>query len=101
MERSNRLYLLRDVIQNSKELISRPAISLIPSIFSLFSLPLFILSFSVGCRNLEISPLRYLLIVFYFISFIPQILTFLLYVYPSSLYSNEWNLTIIGKWIND
>jgi hypothetical protein len=50
---------------------------------------------------LEISPLRYLLAVFYFLSFIPQILTFFLYVYPSSLYSNEWRLTTAGKWINN
>jgi hypothetical protein len=80
-------------------MISRPAITLIPSTFSLFSLPLFITSLTLGCRNIETSSLRYPLIVFYFISFIPQVITFFLYVYPSSLYFNEWRLTRIGQWI--
>ncbi len=98
-EKHHRLNLLRDVFSDNKEMITRPTITLIPSIFSLFSLPLFITSFSLGCRNIESSPLRYPLIVFYFISFIPQIITFFLYVYPSSLYFNEWRLTRMGQWI--
>jgi len=75
-EKHHRLNLLRDVLSDNKELISRPTITLIPSIFSLFSLPLFITSFSLRCRDIESSPIRYALIVFYFISFIPQIITF-------------------------
>jgi hypothetical protein len=98
-ETRHRLYVLRDVISDNKEIISRPTITLIPSIFSLFSLPLFIISFSLGCRNIENHPIRYALIVFNFVSFIPQIITFFLYVYPSSLYFNEWRLTRIGQWI--
>jgi hypothetical protein len=98
-EKHHRLNLLRDVLSDNKELISRPTITLIPSIFSLFSLPLFITSFSLRCRDIESSPMRYALIVFYFISFIPQIITFFLYVYPSSLYFNEWRLTRMGQWI--
>jgi hypothetical protein len=98
-ETRHRLYVLRDVISDNREIISRPTITLIPSIFSLFSLPLFIISFSLGCRNIENHPIRYALIVFNFISFIPQIITFFLYVYPSSLYFNEWRLTRIGQWI--
>jgi len=94
-----RLNLLRDVLNDNKEMISRPTITLLPSIFSLFSLPLFITSFLLGCRNIENSPIRYALIVFYFLSFIPQIITFFLYVYPSSLFFNEWRLTRIGQWI--
>jgi hypothetical protein len=97
-ETRHRLNLLRDVLNDNKEMISRPTITLIPSIFSLFSLPLFITSFSLGCRNIENSPIRYALIVFYFLSFIPQIITFFLYVYPSSLFFNEWRLTRIGQW---
>jgi hypothetical protein len=95
----HRLYVLRDVISDNREIISRPTITLIPSIFSLFSLPLFIISFSLGCRNIENHPTRYALIVFNFISFIPQIITFFLYVYPSSLYFNEWRLTRMGQCI--
>jgi hypothetical protein len=98
-ETRHRLNLLRDVLNDNKEMISRPTITLIPSIFSLFSLPLFITSFSLGCRSIENSPIRYALIVFYFLSFIPQITTFFLYVYPSSLFFNEWRLTKIGQWI--
>lgn len=80
-------------------MITRPIITVIPSIFSLFSLPLFIASFSLACRNIENSSLRYLLIIFYFISFIPQMMTFFFYIYPSTLYFNEWRLTKIGQWI--
>lgn len=99
MEKPSRFELLRDVLNQNKESISRPAISLIPSIFNLFSLPLFVSSFSVGCTNLETSPLRYLFITFYLILFIPQMLTFYLYIYPSSLYLSEWRLTKIGMWL--
>jgi hypothetical protein len=98
-ETRRRFNLLRGVLNDHKEMITRPAVTLVPSVFSLFSLPLFIASFSLGCQNLENSPVRYLLIAFYFISFIPQIITFFLYVYPSSLYFNEWHLTRIGQWI--
>jgi len=97
-ETRRHLYLLRDVFSNHKEKITRPTITLIPSVFSLFSLPLFISSFSFGCQNLESNRIRYSLIAFYFISFIPQIITFFLYVYPSSLYFNEWRSTKIGQW---
>ena len=81
-------------------MVARPAMTLVPSMFSLFSMPLFIVSFSLGCQNLENNPLRYLLITFYFLSFIPQMMTFFLYVYPSSLYWNEWCTTTIGSWIS-
>jgi hypothetical protein len=97
----HRLHLLRDILNDNKEIITRPTIALIPSIFALFSLPLFILSFSLSCQNLESNPMRYPMIAFYVISFIPQIITFLLYVYPSSLYFNEWHLTKIGQWITN
>lgn len=97
-ETRRRLYLLRDVFSDHKEMITRPTITLIPSVFSLFSLPLFIISFSFGCQNLDSNGIRYSLIAFYFISFIPQIITFFLYVYPSSLYFTEWRSTKIGQW---
>ena len=95
----NRRNVFRDVLQENSEMITRPAITLVPSIFSLFSLPLLIVSFSLGCQNLESSPLRYLLITCYFIGFIPQILTFCLYIYPSSFYWKEWQATAISQCI--
>lgn len=99
MDRRNRFHLLCDVVGDNKELVSRPAICLVPSIFSLFSFPLLVVSFSIGCQNVEMSSLRYSIISCYFMSFMPQILTYFLYVYPSSVYSNEWRQTIVGKWI--
>ena len=93
----NRRNAFRDVMQQNSEMITRPAITLIPSIFSLFSLPLLIVSFSLSCQNLENSRLRYLLIRCYFVGFIPQIFTFCLYIYPSSFYWKEWQKTAISR----
>ena len=87
--------ILRNVLNENREMITRPAITLIPSIFSLFSLSFLIISFSLGCQNLEDNPLRYLLIIFYFVTFFPQMLMFYLYIYPSSLYWKEWQSTTI------
>ena len=96
-ETRDRRNLFRDVLQENKEMIARPAITLVPSVFSFFSLPLFIVAFSLECQNLEHSSLRYLLIVFYFLTFIPPIFTFVLYIYPSSFYWKEWQTTCIGQ----
>ena len=91
----HRLHLICHLFTNNKEIITRPMIALIPSIFSVLY---FIGSFSLNCQNIHQNNMRYLMIVFYFISFIPQMITFLLYVYPSSLYFSEWRLTIFGQW---
>ena len=74
-----------------------PAITLVPQ---LFSLPFFIVSFTLGCRNLETSGIRYLLIASYLASLTPQLTSFLLYVSPSSFYSNEWRSTGISQWMS-
>jgi hypothetical protein len=95
----NRRDVLRDVLNENKEMLARPAITLLPSIFSLFTLPLFVIGFSFECHNLENNSLRYLLISCYFITFIPQMVTFLLYIYPSSFYWKQWQTTTISKWI--
>lgn len=89
--------ILREVLNENKELIARPTITLIPSLFSLFSMPLFIVALSLACQNLEQHPLRYLLLTFYFLTFIPSNITFLLYIYPSSFYWDEWRATKIGQ----
>ena len=85
-----------EILSENKELVIGPAITLIPP---LFSLPLFIVSLSLNCQNLENNQLRYLLIASYLTSFIPQVISFLLYVSPSSLYSKEWQATTIGRGI--
>lgn len=63
----------------------------------LFSLPLFIVSLTLVCETLETSSIRYLLIVSYFASYVPQLISFLLYISPSSLYSHEWRATELSK----
>ena len=90
-----RLYSIHRVLIDNKEILTRPAIALIPSIFSLL---FFIISFTLDCQNIDQSNMRYLMIIFYFISFVPQMITFLLYIYPSSFYFNEWRLTKLGRW---
>ena len=95
--RHDRRAMLRNVLHENREMITQPAITLVPSIFSLFSLPLFIISFSLGCQNLKDNPLRYLLITFYFLTFLPQVVMFYLYIYPSSLYWKEWQSTKISQ----
>lgn len=87
----------RDVLNENKEMIARPAITLIPSSFSLFSLPLVILAFSLGCQNIGEHPLRYLVLTFYFLTFIPSIISFMLYIYPSSFYWKEWESTEMSQ----
>jgi hypothetical protein len=94
---SDRLNVLRDVLNQHKEMIARPVITLVPSIFSLFSLPLFIVSLSLGCQTEKINQLRYLLIVSFFMSLFPQMITFFLYIYPSTFYSKQWQATAIAR----
>lgn len=96
-QRNPRRTVWRDVLNENKEMIARPAITLIPSSFSLFSLPLFILAFSLGCRNIDEHPLRYLVLTFYFLTFIPSMITFILYIYPSSFYWREWQSTEMSQ----
>ncbi|UJR14502.1 hypothetical protein I4U23_001498 [Adineta vaga] len=89
-----RFELLREVLHENKELVIGPAVTLVPQ---LFSLPLFIASLTLVCQTIETSSIRYLLIISYFTSFIPQLSSFFLYISPSSLYSNEWHATDLSK----
>jgi hypothetical protein len=86
------------VLSENKELVIGPSITLVPQ---LFSLPLFVISFTLYCRNLETSWVRYLLISSYFTSFIPQTISFMLYVFPSSFYSSEWHATKMSQLLSD
>ena len=94
--RQNRLQLLRTVLIDNKELVIGPAFTLIPQ---LFSLPYFIASLMMQCQNLQGSGLRYLLTASYFTTFVPALMSFYLYISPSSFYSQEWQATTIGKWL--
>jgi hypothetical protein len=93
-----RLRLVFEVLRENKELIIGPGITVVPQ---LFSLPLFVISFTLYCQNLENSWMRYLLIASYFTSFIPQLISFMLYILPSSFYSTQWHGTKMSKWILD
>jgi hypothetical protein len=73
----SRFRLLIDVLMENKELVVAPTITLIPQFFSL---PFFIASFSLGCEDLHGNRLRYVLIIFYFTTFIPQLTGFFLYI---------------------
>ncbi|CAF1050070.1 unnamed protein product, partial [Adineta steineri] len=68
-----------------------------PVIIVLSSLPQIILSFSYACSELKQSWQRYTLLTTYFLSYIPQMLGFILYVLPSKTYSEEFRQTLIGK----
>ena len=83
-----------NVLREHKELVIGPGITLIPQ---LFSLPLVIFSFSLNCQNIENSWLRYLLIASYWTSLIPQLISFFLYIGPSSFYLSEWRKTEMAQ----
>ena len=93
--KQKRLHLLRSVLTENKELVIGPAFTLVPQ---LFSLPYVIASLMLQCQSLQHSGLRSLLIVSYFTTFIPPLMSFRLYISPSSFYTKEWQATSIGKW---
>ena len=68
-----------------------------PIIIVLSSLPQTILSFSYACTELKQSWQRYTLLTTYFLSYLPQMLGYILYVLPSTTYSEEFRQTAIGK----
>ena len=92
----SRLRLLRTVLAENKELVVGPAFTLIPQ---LFSLPYFIALLILRCQNIQTSGLRYLLIASYLPTFVPPLMSFLLYISPSSFYSQEWRATSLSKWL--
>jgi hypothetical protein len=98
VKQKNRLLFLRDVLIENKELILGPGITLIPQ---LFSLPLQITSIAFACQDIETNSIRYLLIISYLTSFIPQLTSFFLYISPSSFYIQEWRLTKLCEWFQN
>ena len=94
MRCATHFHLVREVLLENRELVIGPAFTIVPQ---LFSLPLFIASILLVCQTIERNPIRYLLIISYFTAFIPQAISFLLYISPSSLYSQEWQMTHIHR----
>ena len=92
-----RFQFILHVLNQNKELVIGPAITLVPQ---LFSVPLFLATFILNCQHLETSPVRYLLMFSYLVSFVPQSISFLLYISTSSFYSKEWHNTRMCLWMN-
>jgi hypothetical protein len=87
-----------DLLMKNKELILAPLITMLPQ---LFSLPQFILSFSLACQEFKVNWQRYLLIISYFITYLPQVFSFKLYVSPSKFYKDEFYATKLNKKIQE
>ncbi|CAF1613955.1 unnamed protein product [Didymodactylos carnosus] len=68
-----------------------------PIIIVLSSVPQAILSFTYACTELKQTWQRYILLSTYFLSYVPQILGFILYVLPSSAYKTEFQQTFIER----
>jgi hypothetical protein len=86
-----RLQVFREQISAQKELFIPPLIIIASA------LPQLIISFYFACKELDIPWQRYILTVAYFLSYLPQTLTFLLYIQPSTFFKSEFHLTRIGK----
>lgn len=84
------LQLFKHQASTQKELFVTPTIIIISA------LPQTILSFSLACSQLR-SWQRHLLLITILLSYIPQILGFILYVLPSSTYKTEFRQTPIAK----
>jgi hypothetical protein len=88
-----------NLLTENKELILTPLVTMLPQ---LFTSPQFILSFSLACKEFKVSWQRYLLIISYITTYLPQVLSYKLYVSPSSFYRNEFHATklykIISRW---
>ncbi|CAF1539705.1 unnamed protein product [Adineta steineri] len=86
--RTDRTYyqLLRQQLREHKNLLIAPVILVI------LALPRLIISYVSNCMKSASNPWIYLIL--YFISFIPPMLTFIIYVLPSKFYKQEFNKTI-------
>ena len=69
-----------------------------PLVIVVSGLPQMILSFSLACLELIIWQ-QHALLIAYFLSFAPQLLGFILFVLPSSIYIKEFEATDFSKTI--
>ncbi|UJR18900.1 hypothetical protein I4U23_022028 [Adineta vaga] len=84
------LQMFNKQFQNQKELY------ITPTIIILSALPQLILSFSFACSSFNDSQ-RHTLLITYLLSYVPQILGFVLFVLPSNTYKNEFFETAMAK----
>ncbi len=86
-----------DLWVKNKDRIMPPLATMVPQ---LFSLPQLIISFSLSCQEFKIDWKRYLLIISYFILYLPQVLSYKIYVSPSSFYQEEFHATKLHQRIS-
>ncbi|CAF4411452.1 unnamed protein product [Rotaria sp. Silwood2] len=89
-ERKTFYQILKKQFQAQKDLY------IVPITIVLSSLPQIIIAFSLACKHLE-DWQRHALLCAYLLSYAPQILGFILYILPSTLYKKEFSQTLIGK----
>jgi hypothetical protein len=94
MQAKSRWNFFWTVLHENIDLIFGPAITIVPQ---LFSLPQLILSSVIGCDNFGTTTVTYFFIVSFFVSFTPQLISFLLYVKSSSVYYAHFRSTSVGK----
>jgi hypothetical protein len=82
--------LIRQIKANKESFLT-------PLIILLSALPQAILAFSFACSELKESWKRYGLLSAYIFSYTPQLLGFILFVLPSTLYTTEFYETSIAK----
>jgi uncharacterized membrane protein YdjX (TVP38/TMEM64 family) len=70
-----------------------------PIIIMLSALPHTIISFAYACTELKQDWQRYAFLLAFFLTYIPQILGFILCILPSEYARNEFRQTNIGKWL--
>ena len=68
-----------------------------PCVMIISTLPQLIIVFAVDCDQWYNMWLRYLILAMYLIAHTPELLTFILLIYPSSVYKSAFQKTIIGK----
>jgi hypothetical protein len=73
---------LREQLNEHKHLIISPCILII------LALPRLVISFTTGCMKSPRNP--WIFLVGYFVSFVPQTLTFIVFVLPSSTYKRAF-----------
>ncbi|CAF1435934.1 unnamed protein product [Adineta steineri] len=91
---SNNKITLRQLIK--KQLFVQKELYITPIIIIVAALPQAILSFSLACIELNDFK-RHLLLSTFLLSYSPQILGFILYVVPSSVFMNEFKQTKLAK----
>ena len=70
---------------------------LCPLFLILSSLPQLIIGFVIGCEQWYNMRLRYFILALYLLSHLPEVFSFILFIYPSTNYMDSFRQTCIGK----